>query len=130
MIKKLFFLIVLIVLQFYKLYAQLATGSTPPTFSTTFQNAPIFGIDSLNNDSLILDLPVVYDSTGNNIYTTVMPRNYFGISIPIDLEMSTSGIWDTLTDGRTVWRIMTLYMIELKKENEAIKSAITQLQKQ
>lgn len=89
--RKILFIIVVILFS-KESSAQLSTGGKPPSISVSLITAPVYGIDSLDNDSLALEMPVVYDSTGNNIDTTVMPRNYFGVSIPIDLEMSTSGI--------------------------------------
>lgn len=80
--------------------AQISIGGTPPSFIEGLPPAPIYTLGSINNDSLIAEIPSGFEEDSS--YT---PKHFFAINIPNDISMTEYGVWETLSDGREVWRL-------------------------
>lgn len=79
-------------------YAQLSEGGTPISFNKRGldQNIPVYTLPAVDVDALLAEDEV-------NLATKIGPYR-FGAELPVNINLSNSGNWETLKNGSGLWR--------------------------
>lgn len=80
------------------LFSQVSSGGIPPSFEQKDLNK--------NIDSHIFKSPDLNKIKAEDLLSEQKGDPYrYGVDVPVNLNISNSGTWDVLSDGRKIWRL-------------------------